>query len=372
MFRTPLTRLRSLLPTRRGGRRDGITVKQEPDAATLASSLSAMDLTPLRDVDPATLLGENSSILDPEVLHMIMHNCSPLDLAMMRQTCRSFRDHIDAKPALWRSARKSVAGAPEPIALPPKVTATQAAGQQDAEMSDVTEATPTEAEWALHLFTGALETKRGFMVIPAQWFDSYNSQWNKSQKKNMALVGDFVREKERLGFDARKRRLRELMRTPSCLRLFQVFRRDLEDIDRASFDRAYPAMVDEAARAKTGDLSMIPAGFRFHARDKIACPQCNPPPAKPRPYKVINNKKLMYLGPDGQPVRGWKEPKKYMITNGLKDHYEAKHPTIPQVFVQVTQPCVACPSRTSKVKLYCAQGMIAHHHDAHGPINPDR
>ena len=71
MFRTPLTRLRSLLPTRRGGRRDGITVKQELDAATLASSLSAMDLTPLRDVSPATLLGENSSILDPEVLHMV-------------------------------------------------------------------------------------------------------------------------------------------------------------------------------------------------------------------------------------------------------------------------------------------------------------
>ncbi|KAL1700784.1 hypothetical protein EV121DRAFT_213505 [Schizophyllum commune] len=369
MFRTPLTRLRSLLPTRRGGRRDGITVKQELDAATLASSLSAMDLTPLRDVSPVTLLGENSSILDPEVLHMIMHNCSPHDLAILRQTCRAFRDHIDAKPALWRSARKSVAGAPEPIALPPKVTATQAAGQQDAEMSDVTEATPTEAEWALHLFTGALETKRGFMVIPAQWFDSYNSQWNKSQKKNMALVGDFVREKERLGFDARKRRLRELMRTPSCLRLFQVFRRDLEDIDRASFDRAYPAMIDEAARAKTGDLSMIPAGFRFHARDKIACPQCHPPPAKPRPYKIVN-KKLMYLGPDAQPIRGWKEPKKYMVTNGLKDHYEAKHPTTPHVFVQVTQPCVACPLRTAKVKLYCAQGMIAHQHNAHGPINP--
>ena len=85
-----------------------------------------------------------------------MHNCSPHDLTILRQTCRAFRDHIDAKPALWRSARKSVAGAPEPTALPPKVTAAHATGQQDAEMSDVTEATPTEAEWALHLFTGAV------------------------------------------------------------------------------------------------------------------------------------------------------------------------------------------------------------------------
>ncbi|KAL1674311.1 hypothetical protein EV122DRAFT_282189 [Schizophyllum commune] len=380
MFRAPLQRLRDLLPAKGGGRRDATTQATALNVITLASSLSSMDLNqslaPLRDVNPATLLGENSSILDPEVLHTVMQSCSPHDLAMLRQTCRAFREHIDAKPALWRSARKSVAGAPEPTALPPKASAgqpaaqsaTQPAEQQDTEMSDVEEI-PTEAEWALHLFTGALEIKRGFMVIPGQWFDSYNSKWNKSHKKNIELIGDFVRDKEPLGFDARKRRVREFMRTPACLRLLQAFRRDLEDIDRASFERAYPAMVDEIARAKTGDLAMLPAGYRLHARDRVACPECHPPPAVPRPYKIIH-KKLMYLGPDGQPILGWKEPKKYMISNGLKDHYEAKHPTIPPALVPVTHPCVACPSRKAKVRLYCAQGMIAHHHKAHGPINP--
>ena len=47
-------------------------------------------------------------------------------------------------------------------------------------------------------------------------------------------IGAFIREKETLNTSGRKKRMRELLRTPACIGLLQAFRRDLEDIDYAS------------------------------------------------------------------------------------------------------------------------------------------
>ena len=111
-----------------------------------------------------------------------MHKCSPHDLVVLRRVCRAFKQHIDAHPALWRSARKAICDAPEPSALPLK--------GQVSDADEIQEGL-TEAEWALHLFTGAvssrpvlraspsltqnmqLEIKRGFQAVPMLWLVNY-------------------------------------------------------------------------------------------------------------------------------------------------------------------------------------------------------
>ncbi|KAI5891519.1 uncharacterized protein SCHCODRAFT_01154535 [Schizophyllum commune H4-8] len=310
----------------------------------------------------AMLMGENTTVLDPEVLHMVMQSCSPHDLAVLRRVCRAFKLHIDERPALWRPARKVICDAPAPSALPPL----KGFVRQAADADEIQEGL-TEAEWALHLFTGALETKRGYQAVPMLWLVDYKREWTKSHNKNMEIIGEFIREKERLGVDAKKRRVREFLRTPVCVGLLQAFRRDLEDIDYATLARAYPEIVDQAARAKSGDLSMLPRGYRLHSRDNIVCPTCHPPVK--RAYTLdAKLKKIVYLE-KGEPMVNWKEPKKYMIGDGIQNHYTAKHPNVKPPLLRVTFACSACPT-TAKPRLYCNQGMIAHHHNAHGPINP--
>ncbi|KAL1674310.1 hypothetical protein EV122DRAFT_293566 [Schizophyllum commune] len=310
----------------------------------------------------AMLMGENTTVLGPEVLHMVMQNCSPHDLAVLRRVCRAFKQHIDERPALWRSARKAMCDAPEPSALPPL----KGSRKQAADADEIHEGL-TEAEWALHLFTGALETKRGYQAVPMLWLVDYKREWTKSHIKNMGIISEFIREKERLGVDAKKRRVREFLRTPVCVGLLRAFRRDLEDVDYATLARAYPEIVDQAARAKTGDLSMLPPGYRLHSRDNIVCPTCHPPVK--REYTLDSKlKKIVYLE-KGEPMLNRKEPKKYMIGDGIQNHYTAKHSSVKPPFLRVTFACGACPT-AAKPRLYCNQGMIAHHHNAHGPINP--
>ncbi|KAL1743800.1 hypothetical protein HDZ31DRAFT_40092 [Schizophyllum fasciatum] len=345
MFRVPLRQLRSFL----GGPANTAS-NVDPAAAGVSSSI--------------TMLGENTSMFNPEVLNMIMQNCSPHDLAVLRRVCRAFKTHLDEEPALWQSARMSVAEAPAPAAF--YLSSAVEDGEEVDNSYEEGEITRlNEAEWAIHLFTGALEHKRGGKSIP-EWVKRYGDEWHKSQEINIGSLSEFVREKEGLGVESRKKRVRELMRTPACLRMFRAFRRDLETPDYATFAREYPLFVDQAARARTGDLSMLPQGYQLHARDKIACPQCDGAPEEQRTY-IIKDRKIVYTF-NGKPVRSWKDPKKYVVSNGLKDHYTAKHKAVPFPWVQLMEPCSAC--RVPNPKLYCAQGMIAHQYKSHGPINP--
>ncbi|KAI4294557.1 hypothetical protein K525DRAFT_212385 [Schizophyllum commune Loenen D] len=326
----------------------------------------------------ATMIGENTTALGPEALNMVMQNCSPHDLVVLRRVCRAFKQHIDGQPALWRSARKAICDAPEPSALPLK--------GQLVDADEIQEGL-TEAEWALHLFTGAvssgpvlrasrslihnmpLEIKRGFQAVPMRWLVEYQREWTRSHSWNLEIIGAFIREKEALNTSGRKKRMREFLRTPACIGLLQAFRRDLEDIDYATLARAYPEIVDQAACVKTGDLSMYPPGYRLHARDTTICPTCNPPQTA-RAYTVDTKlKKVVYLQDNGEPILDWKEPKRFMIGDEIQAHYAAEHPNIAPPFLRVTFACTACPT-SARARLYCNASMISHQHRAHGPINP--
>ncbi|KAI5829135.1 hypothetical protein K523DRAFT_275193 [Schizophyllum commune Tattone D] len=291
---------------------------------------------------------------------MVMHNCSPHDLVVLRRVCRTFKQHIDAQPALWRSARKAICDAPEPSALPLK--------GQLVDADEIQEGL-AEAEWALHLFTGALEIKRGFQAVPMRWLVEYQREWTQSHSRNLEIIGAFIREKETLNTSGRKKRVRELLRTPACIGLLQAFRRDLEDVDYATLARTYPEIVDQAARVKTGDLSMYPPSYRLHARDTIICPTCNPPQTA-RAYTVdAELKKVVYLQDNGEPILDWKEPRKFMIGDEIQAHYVAEHPNVAPPFLRVTFACTACPT-SARARLYCNASIISHQHNAHGPINP--
>ncbi|KAL1731972.1 hypothetical protein EV714DRAFT_271283 [Schizophyllum commune] len=287
-----------------------------------------------------------------EISDKVMMHGSPLDLVAFGQTCKTMRSRSQ-NPRVRKATLENVGNPPMPPAhLDP---------------------TPTFEAWVLYLLTGlAKKDFRGFGPTFHQnlnlWFATYKANWSEAGDKNMAVFSDFATERicERRGVIRPNKkdlteRIRLFMRTPAFNAMFEVFRRDLEVMDRRTLQRNMDLIMEQADLIAMGDLDAFPAGYRPNKSDVVVCPMC--PTVGPETWFRYQ----LRGGIRAHTLRPWRIRTRIEI-KALGKHYETAHPGHAPPHIPDLE--VGCPYCPRKSQVYDALALQLHTRTMHGVVNP--
>ncbi|KAL1741161.1 hypothetical protein HDZ31DRAFT_67199 [Schizophyllum fasciatum] len=197
-----------------------------------------------------------------EIYTLIFEHCSPYDLVVLRDSCQTFKKFLERTPTLWRMARKNRLNTPSP---PPNMT---------------------EWAWAALVFTGIMS-----MVpdLSRAWQKKYEAEWRRARKSNLSFIHEWIEAthaNRSLGKKELRRMAEEFMRSPICNSLIRAYVRDLQAINRTSWEASLPAIYRELAQISACDISTVPPGFQFFETDRVICRVCHAKPSDVRQHAL--------------------------------------------------------------------------------------